>query len=166
MSSIGEQFLGASRRSLARGHERVQDCLGRLNEEQIWWRSGENTNAVGNLVLHLCGNVRQWIVSGAGGAPDARDRDAEFARREVMPTAELTTLLASVVAEADQVMARLTAEELLEQRRIQVYDVTVLEAVHHSVEHFGHHTGQILYITKMATGADLGYYRFLSKKQG
>jgi uncharacterized damage-inducible protein DinB len=164
MTPLAENFLAANRQTLARWHKRIQECLDRLTPEQIWWRSGENANAVGNLVLHLCGNVRQWIVCGAGGAVDTRDRDAEFNQRDQMATAELKSRLAAVVEEADQVLARLTDQNLQETRRIQVYDVTVLGAIHDSVAHFAHHAGQILYVTKLVTGADLGYYRHLSKR--
>ena len=165
MATISEHFLSASRKALASWHERIQTCLDRLTAEQIWWRSGDSANAVGNLVLHLCGNVRQWIICGAGGATDTRDRDAEFAQRDGISTEELKARLAGVVAEADQVLAGLTEADLLQTRHIQIYDVTVLKAVHDSVHHFGHHAGQILYAAKMLTGADLGFYRFLSKKQ-
>ena len=164
MTSFADPFLTANRQTLARWHERIQKCLDRLTPDQIWWRPGDQANAVGNLVLHLCGNVRQWIIAGAGGVPDTRDRDSEFNQRDPLPTAELRSKLAAAVAEADLVLARLGEADLLEQRHIQVYDVTVLQAVHDSVQHFALHAGQILYVTKMVTGQDLGFYRHLSKK--
>jgi uncharacterized damage-inducible protein DinB len=166
MTPLAENFRTANRQTLARWHKRIQDCLDRLTPEQIWWRPGENVNAVGNLVLHLCGNVRQWIVCGAGGAADTRDRDAEFAQRDRIAAAELKARLTAVVEEADQVLSRLSDQDLLAARRIQVYDVTVLGAIHDSVAHFAHHAGQILYVTKLLTGADLGYYRHLSQQPG
>lgn len=162
MSNLTELFLTANRKTLALWHERIQKCLDSLTPDQIWWRSGDNANAIGNLVLHLCGNVRQWIIAGAGGALDLRQRDTEFNQREPLPTEELKERLASTVAEADQVLGRLTAAELLELRHIQVYDLTVLQAVHDSVQHFSLHAGQILYVTKLLTGADLGFYRHLT----
>ncbi len=101
-----------------------------------------------------------------GSAPDTRDRDAEFAQRNAIPTEELRARLAAAVREADEVLVRLTDEDLLERRRIQdVYDVTVLQAIHHVTEHFAMHAGQILYATKLLTGQDLGFYAFLSKKK-
>ena len=81
MSEISAIFLDASRKTLSTWLGRVEKCLGQLTPEQIWWRGQDNSNAIGNLVLHLCGNVRQWIVAGVGGAPDTRNRDAEFAQR-------------------------------------------------------------------------------------
>lgn len=164
MTEVTPMFLAASRQTLSKWCERVDKCLGQLTPEQIWWRGQENSNAIGNLVLHLCGNVRQWIVSGVGKSPDTRDRDAEFACRDPLPAAELSARLAAVVREADEVLSRLTEEDLRGRRHIQVYDVTVLEAVHHVTEHFAMHAGQILYATKLLTGADLAFYRHLQKQ--
>jgi uncharacterized damage-inducible protein DinB len=141
----------------------ITDCLGRLSDDQIWSRGNENQNAVGNLVLHLCGNVRQWILAGVGGQADARDRDAEFATRGEATGAELAGRLQATVSEALAVIRNTTAERLAETVRIQGYDVSVLEAIAHVTEHFAQHTGQIIYATKLLTGADLGYYKHLNK---
>jgi hypothetical protein len=156
-------FLGFSIKKLNQLASRIQDCLGRLTEEQIWTRGGEAQNAAGNLVLHLCGNVRQWIISGIGGKPDIRVRDREFAARGGIGPSELSERLGSTVAEAVAVLQGLTGHDLSRRVRIQDFDLTVLEAVYHVVEHFAQHTGQIVFFTKMATGADLGYYKNLGK---
>jgi len=165
MTEISEMFLAASRQTLAKWLERIEACLGRLTTDQIWWRGQANSNAIGNLALHLSGNVRQWIVSGVGGAPDVRDRDAEFACRAPLSAGALAERLRSAVAEADAVLSRLTPKDLVERRSIQAYDVTVLDAVHHVAEHFTLHAGQILYATKLLTGADLAFYRHLQQGQ-
>ena len=140
---------------------RIEACLDQLTEEQIWARGGENENAVGNLALHLCGNVRQWIVSGVGGASDTRERDSEFAARGGVPAAELKRRLRTTVDEASAVIQKLPAERLTEHVVIQNYDIPVLEAIIHVVEHFSMHTGQLIFATKMLTGADLGFYKHL-----
>ena len=132
-----------------------------LNEDQIWARGNQNENAIGNLVLHLCGNVRQWLVSGVGGKPDHRERDKEFAAKGGVPSAELLERLRSTVREAADTILPLTTPQLLQPLSIQKYDVTAFEAIYHVVEHFSMHTGQILFATKMLTGADLGFYRHL-----
>jgi uncharacterized damage-inducible protein DinB len=142
---------------------RIVDCIGRLSDEQIWARGNQNQNAVGNLVLHLCGNVRQWILSGVGGRPDVRDRDAEFAARGSVSGSDLAAQLQSTMAEAVAVIGNTTAERMAEQVRIQGYDVSVLEAIGHVTEHFAQHAGQIIFATKLLTGEDLGYYRHLTK---
>lgn len=159
-------FLDCSAKKLAEYCARIETCLGTLSDDDVWARGGENENAIGNLVLHLCGNVRQWIVSGAGGRPDIRDRDSEFAAQGGIPSADLALRLWGVVQEAISVLGEVSAERLSQRIVIQGYDVTVLEAIYHSVEHFSMHTGQIIFITKMLTGADLGFYRHLSKASG
>lgn len=156
-----QSFLDYSARKLTQLGGRIADCLDRLTEEQIWARGGTNENAVGNLVLHLCGNAGQWIGHGVGGHPDTRQRDAEFAARGDAGTAELKHLLDEVLKSATSVIANLPPGRLVESITIQGYRVTVLEAIYHVVEHFSGHTGQIQYATKLLTGADLGYYRHL-----
>lgn len=140
---------------------RIETCLGKLTDEQVWARGGENENAIGNLVLHLCGNMRQWIISGVGGAPDRRDRDSEFDARGGMPIGELHARLQGTVDEAIRVISMVPAEGLLERREIQKYEVSVLQAIFHVVEHFSGHTGQIIFLTKMLTGEDMGFYAHL-----
>lgn len=165
MASLDHLFLDVSVRQLQQLSSRISVCLSQLEEEQIWARGSENENAIGNLVLHLSGNVRQWIISGAGNRPDTRDRDAEFAARGGLPKGDLETRLRQTVDEAVAVIQSLTPERLATRLSIQGYDVSVLEAVYHVVEHFSMHTGQIIFATKMLTGADLGFYRHLSGKK-
>jgi uncharacterized damage-inducible protein DinB len=142
---------------------RITDCLGRLDYGQVWARGSENENSVGNLALHLCGNVRQWIVAGVGGRPDVRQRDAEFEARGGLDPKELAGRLSAIVCEAKEVIAALTPERLEQRVKIQNYDLTVLEAVLHVLEHFSHHTGQIIFATKLARHEDLGYYAHLNR---
>jgi uncharacterized damage-inducible protein DinB len=156
-----EIFLKFSADKLEQLHSRIQDCLARLTPEQIWTRGSENENAVGNLVLHLSGNVRQWIGSGVAGLPDNRKRDAEFDARGGMAPAELGELLKTRVAEAAGIIRDVPTQHLTERILPQGYDVTVLEAIAHVIEHFSMHTGQIILLTKMLTGQDLAYYEHL-----
>lgn len=160
---VAPEFVRVAQESLRQGAERVQECLARLDKNQIWHRDHEIENSIGNLVLHLCGNVRQWIVCGVGGEPDSRDRDWEFETREPLPAEELTRRLVETVAAAESVLAGLESARLLETRRIQVYEVTVLHAVIHVLTHFSGHVGQIIWATKHVTGRDLGFYGYLRK---
>src|SRR6185437_10154721 len=118
-------------------------------------------NAIGNLVLHLCGNVRQWIVAGVGEQPDIRQRSTEVDARSAGGSTELLARLRTTVEEAAAVIESLTPERLAERRTIQKYEVPVLEAVYHVVEHFSMHTGQIIFATKLFTGEDLAFYGHL-----
>ena len=154
-------FVQVSTKNLEQLLSRIRDCLAKLKPDEIWARGHENENAIGNLVLHLTGNVRQWIVSGVGGAPDTRVRDAEFAARGGMATGELLERLESAVREAIGVIGKITAERMAQRVTIQKYDVTVMEAIFHVVEHFSQHTGQIIFATKMLTGEDLGFFKHL-----
>src|SRR4030095_11839643 len=120
---------------------KIEHCLEQLTNEQIWWRPNEQSNSIGNLLLHLAGNVRQWIVSGVGGQPDKRDRDWEFAQRSGMTGDELRKRLRNSLSDVDRVLATLDHSILLERRKIQSSEPTVLEAIFHVTEHFSMHTG-------------------------
>lgn len=153
-------FLAQVRHSLGRHHlPRIARCLNLLSEKQIWSRAHPASNSVGNLVLHLSGNVRQWIVSGLGGAPDWRERDKEFNERGPIPRQTLNGLLRQTVIQACRVLDRLTVTQLAKVHLIQGFSVTGLEAVFHVAEHFAYHSGQIIYITKAKLGRDLGFTR-------
>jgi uncharacterized damage-inducible protein DinB len=161
---IEQAFLNYSAEQLVTFTARIEDCLGRLSVEQIWTRNSNNQNAVGNIVLHLCGNIRQWILGGVGGQPDVRDRDSEFAARGGVQPAELAAKLKSTVAEAAEVIRSCPIDQLMERKTIQkVYEATLMEAIYHVVEHFAQHTGQIIFATKLLISEDLGYYKHLSK---
>jgi uncharacterized damage-inducible protein DinB len=139
---------------------RIETCVGKLTPEQIWTRGRENENAIGNLMLHLAGNVRQWILHGVGGQPDHRQRDTEFAARE-LDVDELKRRLRTTVDEAAALLRALPPARLAEPVTIQNYNVTVLTAILHVVEHFSGHTAQIIFITKLLTGEELGFYAHL-----
>jgi uncharacterized damage-inducible protein DinB len=161
MHDTGQEFIARSRYHLTEDFlPKIERCLERLNDEQIWWRPNDQSNSIGNLVLHLCGNARQWIVCGVGGAEDQRNRDAEFAQREMIPQSELQSLIKQTLRDVDATLARCESNQLLERRTIQGTDVSVLEAILHVVEHFSMHTGQILMLTKMLINADLAFYKF------
>ena len=161
-STLDRLFIDCSARRLVQLAGRIESCLGMLNEEQVWARGSRNENAIGNLVLHLCGNVRQWIVAGVGERPDTRERDREFSTQGGLPVEELQRRLRDTVAQALSTIDGVQAPRLAERLTIQNYHVTVLEAIYHVVEHFSMHTGQIIFATKMLTGADLGFYKHLS----
>src|SRR5438132_10052512 len=111
MSQVGQAFIVRSRAHLTQDYlPKIERCLELLNDEQIWWRANPQANSIGNLLLHLSGNVRQWIVSGIGGATDARDRDSEFAQREVIPRDELIAKLKQTLSEADHALASLESD--------------------------------------------------------
>jgi hypothetical protein len=163
-ADVTPQFLGFSRKKLLEQYwPRLSKCVESLTDEQVWWRPNPASNSIGNLILHLNGNVRQWLVASFGKQEDARNRPAEFDTREGIPAAVLLKTLSATMQEASDVLARLTHADLVAPYEIQGYKVTGLYAVYQVVEHFGMHYGQILYITKTRRGADLGFYGELSK---
>jgi uncharacterized damage-inducible protein DinB len=157
---LARSFLDQAHRLLWRVYlPRISRCLWELSPEEIWWRANPESNSVGNLVLHLTGNVRQWIVSGLGGAPDIRERDKEFAEPGPIPRRVLVARLRKTVDEACRVLGKLSSSDLLRTYSIQGFRVTGLQAIYHVTEHFSHHAGQIILTTKMLRGKDLGFTR-------
>ena len=156
---IGQAFITRSRAYLKGDYlPKIRRSLEELSDEDIWWRPNEASNSIGNLILHLAGNVRQWVVSGIGGAPDHRHRDEEFLQADGVTGSALIDLLEETLDEVDGVLSRLSPEELLEPRVIQGMGLHVLDALYHVVEHFSTHTGQIIYLSKLRTGKDLGFW--------
>jgi uncharacterized damage-inducible protein DinB len=155
-------FLEFSRKTLLeQAWPRLRDCVEPLTEEQVWWRPNEASNSIGNLMLHLNGNVRQWIVASFNRMEDGRDRPAEFAAQGGIAKAALLEKLGATVKDAADVLARLTEADLTARYEIQGYHVSGLEAVYQVVAHFGLHYGQIAFVTKLLTGSDLGFYKDL-----
>ena len=135
--------------------EHLAICVKKLTDEQIWRRQGAYENAVGNLVLHLCGNARQWIMHGVGGAPDVRVRDKEFSADREMSGAELIALFEATMAEAKAVIAGVQPERMVERTTPQKREVSVMEAIYVVVGHVQQHVGQIILLTKQMLGTDL-----------
>jgi uncharacterized damage-inducible protein DinB len=163
--SVESLFLECAVDKLRQLVGRIESCVGKLDDDQIWVRgpsgNDEHQNAIGNLMLHLTGNVRQWILSTLGSQPDHRNRDGEFNARGGVSSAELLSKLRDTVEHAAQIIASLTTQQLTRSYAVQGYTVSGVEAVFHVVEHFSQHTGQIIFATKILTGADMGFYRHL-----
>ena len=157
-------FLDCSRlKLLGESWPRLRTCVESLTDEQVWWRPNAQSNSIGNLILHLNGNVRQWLVSSFNRLENHRDRPAEFDALEGLTAAQLLARLGGTMDEAAKVLDRLTVEDLLAPFEIQGHTWRGLDAVYHVVEHFALHYGQIAYITKTLCAKDLGFYRELNK---
>jgi uncharacterized damage-inducible protein DinB len=152
-------FLERSRYYLSTEYRiKIRAAVESLPDGALWSRPNAESNSVGNLLLHLAGNVRQWIVSGIGGETDVRHRAAEFQARDGVDAAALLTSLDAVLDDADAVLATLTAADLADSRAIQGRDVNVMEAVYHVVEHFAGHTYQIVLVAKMHSPGAIRFY--------
>ncbi len=163
MEDMSRLFLEASRQELAEMRPRLRQTVAALTPEQVWWRPNENSNSVGNLLLHLNGNVSQWLLQGLGGRPYQRHRPQEFAQRAALPAAQLLEGLDHTLAQADAVLAALPASDLARVLTIQGYTVTGAKAIYHVVTHFALHYGQILYLAKMMQDRNLGFYAHLDQ---
>jgi len=157
-------FLEFSRKKLLEQYwPRLRACVEPLTVEQVWWRPNPASNSIGNLILHLNGNVGQWLVASFNKVEDRRDRPSEFAAESGISVTELLERLGATMQEASATLARLTTDELLAPYQIQGYHVRGLDAVYQVVEHFGLHYGQIAYIAKTLLAQDLGFYSELNR---
>jgi uncharacterized damage-inducible protein DinB len=154
----GALFLAESRRLLADDYlPRIRLALESLPEGDLWWRPNEASNSAGNLLLHLAGNVRQWIVGGVGGEPDRRRRDEEF-DADAGSVSEVLAVLEAAVGDAAATLASLDPDSLTGRIAVQGRETTRLAAIYHAVEHFSMHTGQLIWVVKARTSQDLELY--------
>ena len=157
--TAGQTFLEAARYFLGTEYRtQIRLSVEALTDEGLWWRANEQSNSVGNLLLHLNGNVRQWILAGVGSQADFRQRAAEFAARSGPTAAVLLADLDHTLDDVDRVLAGLSDEDLLTMRTIQGRDRSVLEAIFHVVEHFSQHLGQITLIAKLRAPGAINFY--------
>jgi len=163
-SALAQILRKDARAGLEKYLPEIVRCLQMLSEKEIWWRPNNASNAAGNIVLHLCGNVRQWIISGLGEKPFLRERDKEFSERGPVPRRTLIARLRKTVEEACEVIDRLPAEALVREYKIQGYRASGMVAVLHVYEHFAYHAGQIIFLTKLKHGKDLRFTRLPSEK--
>jgi uncharacterized damage-inducible protein DinB len=158
-ADYGRALVAETKRRLFKDSmPRIRKCLAHLSQEEIWRRPNAEVVSVGNLILHLCGNVRQNIVSGLGGAPDTRVRDREFSETGPIPAAELLARLDETMADVDRALDRLDPESLLAIRSVQGFQENAVSILVHVIEHFSYHVGQITYYVKTTKAVDLGYY--------
>lgn len=162
MTTLDAVFVRFAAAKLRQYMARIEECAALLKDDQLWWRGADGLNSIGNLFLHLAGNVRQWILHGIAGEPDTRARPSEFAAHGGPARSQLLNDLRETVEQACTVIENLGPRDLLRKVNPQSYDVHAMEAVFHVVEHFGQHTGQIIFATKLLTGKDLGFYAHLS----
>ncbi len=139
-------------------YARIYKCLTMLNEEQLWSSPNATIPPAGCQIMHLCGNARQWILSGLGGLPDNRDRDQEFIVQDNIRKSDFIFLLENVKSQLNRYFQELTEAQLEEIYSIQGFRVTGFSAIAHVMEHFSYHTGQITLLTKIHTGKETDFY--------
>ncbi|MFL5467109.1 MAG: DinB family protein [Gemmatimonadaceae bacterium] len=157
--SVADSFLSRSRYWLTKEYPiKIRQCVDAMPPGVVWARPNQGSNSVGNLLLHLTGNVTEWILGGVGGRSVTRDRRSEFLSRQGGDTGALLDNLEAVLREADSVLAGLSEADLERSVVIQGRDTTVLAAIYHVVEHFSMHTGQIVFLTKMYSPGKIHFY--------
>jgi len=157
--TAGRAFLQRARYFLGTEYRtQLRLAVNALPPDGVWWRPNDQANSVGNLLLHLNGNVRQWILGGVAGRPNARHRADEFAARSGSSAAALLADLEGTLDEVDEVLGGLSDADLLEPRTIQGRDILVLGAIFHVVEHFSGHLGQIILMAKLRAPGAINFY--------
>ncbi|MDG1333428.1 MAG: DinB family protein [Crocinitomicaceae bacterium] len=146
-------------------YTRIYKCLTMLNEEQLWSSPNATIPSAGCQIMHLCGNARQWVLSGLGGAPDNRDRDQEFVVQENIRKSDFIFLLENLKSQLQRCFQELNDEDLETIHSIQGFNVTGFSAIAHVLEHFSYHSGQIALLTKFHTGKETGFYTEIDLNQ-
>lgn len=146
------------RRLFEEGATRIKKCLNELSIDQIWYKHNGNTNSVGNLILHLCGNVRQYVLHGIDGQKDVRHRATEFSEKGPIAASVLVAKLDKLESDVSEALDRITSDDLVEDRKVQGFDENVISILIHVAEHFSYHVGQITFYTKYVNDVDTGYY--------
>lgn len=158
--SFAQVFAISVRHELDDARGKIVHCLHQISDDELWWRPDESQNSIANLILHNCGNLRQWVVSGVGGSADRRNRPHEFAQRDRIPRAHLFEMLETVTHDACQTLAESSEQRLLQQMEIQGFELTGMQAAIESVAHFRGHTQEIIHMTRAFRGDDY-QFRFV-----
>jgi uncharacterized damage-inducible protein DinB len=155
---LAREFISESTKRIVESMDRVKRCVHEIGENEVWIRPNESSNSVGNLLLHLSGNIGQYILSGLGGDSDTRNREAEFSAGGGMGKHALLARLEDTVSDAVKIIGKLDEEQLLRVRSVQGFTLSGAGIVIHVTEHFSYHTGQIAFWTKGLKNKDLGFY--------
>ncbi|MFK7770775.1 MAG: DinB family protein [Saprospiraceae bacterium] len=155
---ISKEFTQQSIYYFSLNLPRIEKCLQQLSEDQVWKKPNANTNSIGNLILHLCGNITQYAHSSLGNEKDTRNRDVEFSAEGGFSKKELREKITAVTEKAIQVMENISDDELLRKRNVQGFNYSGISIIIHITEHFSYHVGQIAFFTKLMCDKDLGFY--------
>jgi uncharacterized damage-inducible protein DinB len=159
MEKIKKEFIKDCIRYLNEYTKRVKTCLDMLTEEQVWQKPNEASNSIANLMLHLCGNMTQYVLSSLGSKPDLRERDKEFSATGGLSKEQLFEMLSAVVHSVIEEIQIHDEDSLLQTRMVQGFEKNGIAIILHITEHYSYHTGQIALLTKLMTNEDLGFYK-------
>ena len=157
-ADISREFNLQCRALLDQSLQKIVHCLEQIEEHHLWYRPVRDLNSIGNLLLHINGNLRQWAIASLTGGTDVRQRDREFLQNAQGTVNELLDLTVETVSEATVVIASIPADRLLDRVVIQGFDVSVMQAVMHTTTHFQGHTHQIIMLTRWQLGERYRYH--------
>ena len=159
MNTIAQEFIEQSISIIEKKNTpKIIKCLDQLSEEQIWLRPNKASNSIGNILLHLCGNIRQYVIAALGDQPDIRERDKEFSIQGGYNKEELLAKLTDTLTQAVNIIRNTDEVRLLKIYSVQGFNYSGIGIIVHITEHYSHHTGQVIFWTKQLTGNDLGFY--------
>lgn len=158
MTSTTTEIIQNSHLRIDENTQRIKKCLNMISEEEVWQRPNPSSNSIGNLILHLCGNITQYIISSLGNTPDTRERDSEFSTTGGFTKAELLEKIQQTADSAKTVIANQSENNLLAYRSVQGFNFSGIGIIIHVLEHYAYHTGQIAFWTKLLRDKDLGFY--------
>jgi len=156
---VADNFLDYAATRLHQSQKSIAACLDKLTVDQQGHRGGDHENSITNLLLHLEGNMRQWILHGIADQPDIRQRDEEFTLTPSTNPTEARARFNVALDESARVIAALPPDRLLvvidPQPTGTWRHTTILEAIFKVVGHVEMHTGQIILLTKQLAATDL-----------
>lgn len=158
MKNLAQEFIGQSVSRINENTIKVLTCLEQLNDKEVWQRANEASNSIGNIILHLCGNIRQYAISSLSHLPDTRERDKEFSAKEGYSKDDLKNKLTTTLDEAIKSIRSADDNNLKQTRTVQGFKLSGLGIILHVTEHYSYHTGQIIFWTKILKNKDLGFY--------
>ena len=165
MRSLAQEFIEQSIYRIEENTTKLFSCFEELSEEDIWRRPNESSNSIGNIILHLCGNIRQYAISSLGNKTDTRERAKEFAARGGYTKEELKTKLTETVNEAIETIKKTDENSLLRVRSVQDYTMTGTAIIIHVTEHYSYHTGQVIFWTKLLKNKGFSFYETVDLNQ-
>ena len=158
MNAFSKEFIEQSIFRMEENNVRIEKCLTMLSEDEVWKKPNQSSNSIGNLILHLCGNIRQYIISSLGKVEDTRKRDLEFSTSGGFSKKELLNKLLGTVSEAARTIKNLDEKNLLDVKSVQGFEYSGIGNIIHVVEHYSYHAAQIAFWTKLLKDKDLGFY--------
>ncbi len=155
---IKNEFIKNSIYRMEESTRMIQICFKELSEEQVWEKPNKSSNSIANLILHLCGNITQYIISSLGEVKDTREREKEFLTTEGYTKDQLLQILLDTVEKAKAVIQGASKDRLIKERAVQGFNFSGIGVILHVVEHYSYHTGQIAFWSKILKNKDLGFY--------